>query len=182
MILSKRFYTIFLTFLLTFLISGCVHQIDKKGITISVTQTELSESFDDSFPLKKDFVFGSITVNKPTINILKNSNRINAHINLNFLAMYIKPQYGDLSISGEPYFNKEKNSIFLRDIQINKFRFAELKLGKEFNKTFLSSLNPMVNRLFKEYPIYKIPEDSIQGSFVQDIKIADSKLLITYGI
>ncbi len=112
MILLKKLHTIFLTFLLTFLISGCVHQIDRKGITLSITEAELSESFNDSFPFKKDFVFGSITVNKPTINILKNSNRINANINLNFLAMYIKPQYGNFSISGEPYFNKKNNSIF----------------------------------------------------------------------
>jgi len=178
---KKLYYKLFSIFLL-FILTGCVHQIDKQGITLSVTESELSESFDDSFPLKKEFIFGSISVNKPKINIIKNSNRIKAHINLKFLAMYIKPQYGNFSISGEPYFNKKKNSIFLKNIKIDKFKFAELRLGKEFNKTFLSSLNPMINRLFNDYPIYKIPDDSIQGSFVQDIKIADSKLLITYGI
>jgi hypothetical protein len=43
-------------------------------------------------------------------------------------------------------------------------------------------MEPLINKIFKEYPLYKVPEDSILGSFIKDIKIGDSKLLVTYGI
>ncbi len=182
MLLPKKLYTIFLTLLFSFFISGCIHQLDKKGLTLSISQSQLNDSFENSFPIKKDFIFGSITVNQPKIDILENSNRINVHINLDFLALSTEAQYGNFSISGEPHFNKEKSSIYLKNITIDRCKFKKLRLEKELNKIFLSFLDPMVNKLFENFPIYKIPKNSIQGSFVQDIKIEDSKLLITYGI
>jgi hypothetical protein len=55
-------------------------------------------------------------------------------------------------------------------------------IGNTFSKTFLTSLQPMVNEIFKKSPIYRIPKESFQGSFVKHISIEDKKLLITYGL
>lgn len=178
----KKLQYIFSSVFLIFFLSGCINQINKQGLTLSITPTQLSQSFADSFPINKDFVFGSINIDNPKIKIPKNSKRINAGINLDFATMFTKSINGNFSISGEPYFNKKEASIYLQNVKIENFKFTKLKLGNAFNKTFLKSLEPMVNQLFKKYPIYKIPKDSFQGSFVKDIQIKDSELLVTYGL
>ena len=178
----KKLYYIFSSIFLLFVLTACVHQIDKQGLTVSITPKELSQSFDNSFPINKDFIFGSIKIDNPKIEIPKNSKRINAGITLDFATMFTETQYGNFSISGEPLFNKKESSIYLQNIKIDNFKFAELRLGDEFTKTFLKSLEPMVNQLFKKYPIYKISKDSFQGNFVKNIQVKDSELLVTYGL
>jgi hypothetical protein len=172
---------LFISILVT-LFTGCIHQIDKQGLTLSITPSQLSKSFNDSFPIKKDLVFGTISINSPKIDIKENSNRLDAGINLNLSTLFTKTQNGKILISGEPYFNKEETSIYLQNVKIEEFSFAEMKLGNTFSKTFLTSLQPMINEMFKKFPIYRIPEESFQGSFVKNISIEDKKLLITYGL
>ncbi|WP_072679632.1 DUF1439 domain-containing protein [Arcobacter sp. LA11] len=178
----KKLQYLLSSILFLFFLTGCVHKIDKQGLTVSITPNELTQSFDDSFPINKDFIFGNIKIDNPTIEIPKNSKRINADINLAFATMFTEIQYGNFSISGKPLFDKKESSVYLQNVKIDNFKFAELKLGNEFTKTFLKSLNPMVNQLFRKYPIYKIPKESFQGSFVKDIQIKDSQLLVTYGL
>ena len=180
--LYKVLKLIMLFVITSFIFTGCLHQLNKEGLTVSLNSEQLSESFDDSFPQKKDFVFGSIVIEEPIITIPENSKRITASINLDFQTMFTQEIVGDFTISGEPLFNKESASIFLQNVKVENLRFTKLKLGDDFSKTFLSSLSPMMNEIFKQYPIYTIPEDSFQGRFIKDVKIEDSKLLITYGI
>ncbi len=179
---NKKIHYLFSSLFLILFFAGCVHKVDKQGLTLGLTPSELSESFNDSFPLKKDFVFGSIVIDNPNIDIPKNSQRITAGINLDFQTMFTEKVEGNFIISGKPIFDKKSASIFLQNVKIEKFKFAKLKLGNSFYKTFLDSLNPMINQVFEKYPIYTIPEKSFQGSFVKDVKIENSKLLITYGI
>lgn len=166
----------------SFLFTGCLPQVNKDGLTVSLNSKQLSASFDDSFPQKKDFVFGTILIEEPIITIPKNSQRIMASINLDFKTMFTQKIVGDFIISGEPLFDKKSSSIFLKNVKIENLKFTKLKLGDAFSKTFLTSLSPMVNSVFEQYPIYKIPENSFQGRFVKNINIEDSRLLITYGI
>lgn len=178
----KNLYSIILSIFIILTFTSCVHNINSKGLTLSVTDSELTQSFNDSFPIKKDFIFGSIQVENPKIDIFKDSQRVTSSINLNFSTLFTNTQKGNFTISGEPYFNKEESSIHLQDVRIERFEFAKLRLGKKFDETFLKTLSPMVDRLFQKIPIYKIPKDSFNGNFIKDIKIGDSKLLITYGI
>lgn len=178
----KKFSYLFSSLFLILFFSGCIHQINKEGLIVSLTQEELSQSFNESFPLKKDFIFGTIAIDNPTINILKDSQRVHAGINLDFQTMFTQKIAGNFIISGEPIFDKESASIFLQNVKIEEFKFMKLRLGNSFSETFLDSLNPMMNQVFEKYPIYIIPKESFQGNFVKDIKIEDSLLLITYGI
>lgn len=171
-----------ISLLLTLFSTGCVHKIDKQGLTLNISESQLNSSFDDSFPIKNDFVFGTIEINSPKITIPKGTNRINANINMNLSTFLTKTQYGTFTISGYPYFEKKTSSIFLKDVKIDNFSFAQLQMGKGFSQTFLKAFEPMVNQAFKKFPIYKIPKDSFQGSFVKNIKIEESQLLVTYGI
>lgn len=177
----KIIRNILFTSILITLFTGCIHQIDKQGLTLSISPSQISESFNDSFPIKKDLVFGTILINNPIIDITKNSKRLHAGINLNLSTMFTKTQNGKILISGEPYFNKKEASIYLQGVKIEEFSFAQIKLGNTFSKTFLASLQPMINEIFKKFPIYGIPKESFQGNFVKNISIEDEKLLITYG-
>lgn len=167
---------------LVFLTSGCVHKIDKQGLTLAVSEDSLNESISESFPINEDFIFGSVKIENPKLSIPKNSQRIQAKINMQLSTFLTPTQKGSFSLSGAPYFDKKSASIFLKEIKIEELTFASFKMGKTFSNTFLKTLEPMIEKAFKEYPIYKIPKDSFQGSFVKDIKIEDTKLLVTYGI
>ena len=182
MIFYKYIKFLFSFIILGFLFSGCVHNLNKEGLVVSINEKQLSEAFDESFPLKKDFVFGTIVVEEPTIIIPKKAQRIKAFINLDFQTMFTQKIIGDFIISGEPIFDKKTASNFLKNVEIESLKFTKLNLGHAFSKTFLTSLSPMMNKIFKYYPIYKIPKESFQGTFVKNIKIENSKLLITYGI
>lgn len=179
-LIKKSKYLVILLLALVF--SGCIHNLNNQGLVISLSEEELSDSFKSSFPQKKDFVFGTIVIEEPIITMPENSQRITASINLDFQTMFTQEIVGDFIISGEPLFNKESASIFLQNVKIENLKFSKLKLGDAFSKTFLSSLSPMVNKVFEQYPIYTIPKDTFQGRFVKNVKIEDSKLLITYGI
>jgi len=182
MIFLKKLQLIFSSIFLVLFLSACVHQIDKEGLTLSISPNELSQSFDNTFPINKDFIFGSIKINNPKIEIPNNSKRINAGIDLDFITMFTEIQYGNFIISGEPLFNKNESSIYLQNVTIDNFKFSKLRLGDKFTETFLKSLEPMVNQLFEKYPIYKIPKDSFQGNFIKNVQVKDSKLLVTYGL
>jgi len=179
---NKNIKLLIIIITLSFIFTGCINQINKKNLEISLSSKELSKYFNKPFPLKKDFDFGTIAIKKPKILITKNSQRISATIRLDFQTMFTQKIKGVFSISGEPLFDKETSSIFLQNVKIEKLKFTNLNFGDAFSKTFLKSLSPMMDKIFKQYPIYKIPKDSFEGRFVKNVKIENSKLLITYGI
>lgn len=163
-------------------INGCVHQVNKEGLTLSLDESQLSESFKDKFPIKQEFVFGKVEINKPLIDIPKNSKRINTKIALRFTTMFTNALSGNFSISGEPFFDKKEASIYLQNIKIENFALSNFKIDDKFSKTFLITLKPMIDKVFKKFPIYRIPKESFHGNFIKNIKIKEEKLLITYGI
>lgn len=55
-------------------------------------------------------------------------------------------------------------------------------MSEDFTQNFRVSIEPIINEIFKKYPIYKIPDDAILGSFIKEMKINDSNLLVTYGL
>jgi hypothetical protein len=182
MYLQKKIFLIFSFLFIIVISTGCVSPISKQGLVVSLSQNQLSNSFNKSFPINKNFVFGNILIDNPQITMPKNSKRIKAGISLDFTTIFTAKLKGKFSISGEPLFNKNETSIYLHNVRIEEFNFNNNKIGNTFSKSFLSSLQPMVNELFKKYPIYKIPEESFQGTFIKDVKVKNSQLLITYGI
>jgi hypothetical protein len=170
------------TFLLVLLLSGCVGNLSKDGLVLRVSEYELSQSFEESFPFEKDLVFGSLILHKPTIKMHKTKNSVKVNIVLGLKTLFTNPIKGSFIINGEPEFRKDIASIYLKNVKIENFHFGKLKMSEQFSKTLIITMEPLINKIFKEYPLYKVPEDSILGSFIKDIKIGDSKLLVTYGI
>lgn len=178
----KFFHIVITTLFLTIFFTGCIHNLDRNGLTLSISEKELSESFDESLPYKKNFGFGNISIDNPKVKLSNNSNRIQAGMNFGLKTLFTSALQGEFQISGEPVYNKEKGAIFLQNVKLENFAFKQLKISDDFSNTFYSALEPMINEALKIYPVYTVPKDSIHGSFVKDIKVQDSKLLVTYGI
>jgi hypothetical protein len=87
-----------------------------------------------------------------------------------------------LDIAGQPYFNKEKNAIFLKNVAINNISFENNQIAKSFSTQLITSLGPLLDEVFKNIPVYTIKEDSFKGSFVKDVKVENSELLVTFGL
>lgn len=166
-------------FILVFTFSGCIKKFDEDGLTLKIEESELNSSFRD-FPMERNFVFANVNINQPNLKIT--NDRLNALVDVDFSAIFIPKDKGIFELSGVPYFDKEKSAIFLRDVKIENIKFANIALDKNFTNLFVSNMNPVFNNIFTTMPIYKIDKTSFKGSFVKDVKIEDSELLVTFGL
>ena len=166
-------------FILVFTFSGCIKKFDGDELTLKIEESELNSSFKD-FPMERNFVFANVNINQPTLKIT--NDRLNALVDVDFSAIFIPKDRGVFELSGVPYFDKEKSAIFLKDVKIENLKFANLELDRNFMNLFVSNMNPVFNTLFTTMPIYKIDKSSFKGSFVKDVKIVDSELLVTFGL
>ena len=167
-----------LSFILLF--SGCIKKFDTDGLTLKIDESELNKP-SQYFPINQNFVFANIDIKQPNI-FISNSNRLNANMNINLAAIFIPSANGVFTLSGNPYFDKEKSAIFLRDIQIEELRFSNMNIDKNFTDLVFSNMKPIIDTMFSNIPIYKIDKSSFKGSFVKDVKIEDSELLVTFGL
>ena len=165
-------------FILVFTFSGCIKKFDGDGLTLKIEESELNSSFRD-FPMERNFVFANVNINQPNLKIT--NDRLNALVDVDFSAIFIPKDKGIFELSGVPYFDKEKSAIFLRDVKIENIKFANIALDKNFTNLFVSNMNPVFNNIFTTMPIYKIDKTSFKGSFVKDVKIENSELLVTFG-
>ena len=163
------------------LFSGCIKKLDTNGLTLQIEESELNKS-SNKFPIKKSFVIANVQIQQPHIFIKENTNKIAAKLDVEFAAIFLPKTNGILEISGNPYFNKEDSAIYLKDVEIEKLELTNTNIDKTFTNTLLSSFAPVVDEIFKTIPIYKIKKDSFKGSFVKDIKIENSELLVTFGL
>lgn len=173
---------IFLIFFTLILLTGCVSNANKQGVVVKINEHQLSKSFKKSFPYEKDFMFGAIKLDNPIIKMHKTENRIKAGVSLGLKTVFTNSIKGSFLISGEPKFNKHQSTIFLTNVKLEDFNFGKLEMSDDFIKNFKTSIEPIINEIFKKYPIYKIPDDAILGSFIKDVRINESNLLVTYGL
>lgn len=179
MYLHKKSQILFILSLIL-LFSGCIKKLDSDGLTLKIEESELNKSSKD-FPMKKDFIFANIQIEKPHI-FINNKDRINANINLNLSTIFIPSTNGVFTLSGNPYFDKEKSAIFLKDIQIEELKFSNTNINRNFTNMLVSNMKLVLDNIFTNIPIYEIDKSSFKGSFVKDIKIEDSELLVTFGL
>jgi hypothetical protein len=163
------------------LLTGCIKKLDSDGLTLKIDESELN-NFSKDFPIRKDFVFANTQIEKPNIFIRKWTNRLNATINISLSAIFMPSTNGTFTLSGNPYFDKEKSAIFLRDIQLEKLEFSNINIDKDFTNMLVSNIKPVIDNIFTNIPIYKLDKSSFKGSFVKDVKIEDSELLVTFGL
>ena len=171
--------SLFIVLLLIFF-TGCIKKLDSDGLTLKIDQSELNSS-SKKFPIKKDFVFANVELEKPNIFIKDHTNRINATINMSLSAIFMPSSDGSFALSGSPYFDKDKSAIFLKDVKIEELKFTNLDINKDFTNLIMSNMKPVIDNIFSNIPIYEIDKSSFKGSFVKYVKIEDSELLVTFG-
>ena len=178
MYLFKKTY-IFTILSLILLFSGCIKKFDTDGLTLKIDESELNKT-SEYFPIKQDFVFANIDIKQPNI-FISNTNRLNANMNINLSTIFIPSAAGTFTLSGNPYFDKEKSAIFLKDIQMEDLKMTNVNIDKTLLSTVVANTKPIIDNIFNTIPIYKIDKSSFKGSFVKDVKIENSELLVTFG-
>jgi hypothetical protein len=179
MFLYKKAY-IFLTLSLILLFTGCIKKFDTDGLTLKIDESELNKP-SKHFPINQNFVFANIDIKQPNI-FISETNRLNANMNINLSAIFIPSANGVFTLSGNPYFDKEKAAIFLKDVQIEELKFSNINIDKNLSNLLVSNMKPVIDTIFSNVPIYKIDKSSFKGSFVKDVMIEDSELLVTFGL
>lgn len=175
---KKTQLILILTLLLLF--SGCIKRIGSDGLTLKLDPNELNMQ-SSMFPIEKNFTIAKVLVNKPNLGI-STTNQITAIVDVDLKVIFMPDTKATLDIAGEPYFDKEKNAIFLKNVDINKISFQNNDIAKNFSSELISSLDPLIDEVFKNIPVYTIKENSFKGSFVKDVKVEDSELLVTFGL
>lgn len=170
-----------LTILLSlFLFSACVKKLDGDGLTLKIQESQLN-NFSQEFPIRQNFVFANIELLKPHLFIKEGTNRLSANINLNISAIFMPNSNGTFSLSGVPYFDKEKSAIFLKDIELDELKMTNVNIDKNLLNTIVANTKPIIDNIFNTVPVYKIDKSSFKGSFVKDVIIEDSELLVSFG-
>lgn len=177
----KKQVNIILIFLSLILFAGCVKDIGLNGLTMKINDEQLNKP-SSKFPIKQDFVLANLLIEQPNVFIKDGENRISANVDINLSAIFIPKTTGKLEVSGVPYFKKENSSIYLNDVKIENIDFTDAKIDKNILNTLTSNIKPILDSIFKQIPIYTIKKDSFKGSFVKDVKIEDSELLVTFGL
>ena len=101
---------------------------------------------------------------------------------MSFSTIFLPSSDGIFSISGTPYFDKETSAIFLRDIQMEELKLTNVTIDKNLVNALVVNTKPIIDNIFNTIPIYKIDKSSFKGSFINDIKIENSELLVTFGL
>lgn len=161
--------------------NGCIKKLDSDGLTLKIQESELN-NFSQEFPINQDFVFANIQLQKPHIFVKNGTNRLAASINMSFSTILLPNSDGTFSISGTPYFDKETSAIFLRDIQMEELKLTNVTIDKNIVNALVVNTKPIIDNIFNTIPIYKIDKSSFKGSFIKDIKIENSELLVTFGL
>ena len=175
---KKTQMLLILTLLLLF--SGCIKKIGSDGLTLKIDPNELNMQ-SNIFPIEKNFTIAKVLVNKPDLGISL-TNQITAIVDIDLKVIFMPDTKATLDIAGQPYFDKEKNAIFLKNVDINKISFQNNDIAKNFSSELISSLDPLIDEVFKNIPVYKIKDDSFKANLVKDVKVENSELLVTFGL
>ena len=180
MYIFKKLQILLVLFSLLFF-TACIKKLDSNGLTLKIEESELN-NFSQEFPINQDFVFANVQLQKPHIYVKNGTNRLAATINMNFSTVFIPNSNGTFAITGNPYFDRETSAIFLKDIQIEELKLTNMDIDKNFVNTIITNTKPVIDNVFNSIPIYKVDKSSFKGSFINDIKIEDSELLVTFGL
>ncbi len=172
----------------TILFSGCIgnvqniENISANGVTLRISANELSSRLEDSFPIIQNLQYGTVELTNPKAILKKGSDRIVAGTTISYENDNLPLQKGELYISGSPYFNAQTGEIFLRSPKIEKLGFNGVDLFDYVKKPIVDALQPAIDNVFAQNPIYKIDSSSIQNSFIKNIQVDDGSLLVTFGL
>ncbi len=178
--MKQKFYiTLFLTILF---LSGCVHSINQQGFTIKIPSSQITQSLENQFPISENFQYGKVTLKNPKALLHEGSDRVQAGTTISFSSPLIPTQTGSLFISGKPIFDTKTGAIYLTKPNIDKLEFNGYELASFLQGPLKEAVLPLINEIFQTRPIYRLDQNSIANSFVNDIRVNNGELLVTFGL
>ena len=167
---------------LALLFTGCIKDINPGGMTVVIPASKLTQSLQQQFPVTENTNFGKVTLKNPKALLQKGSDRITAGATVLFSNALIPEQQGSVYVSGKPWFDAKTGSVYLNEPNIEKLDINGYKLGNFLNGSVANQLKPFINEVFRKIPVYRVNNNSIQGSFVKNVKVEDGNLLLTLGL
>ncbi len=177
----KKFYTIIIL-LLVLLLTGCVKNINSNGMTIAIPASQITQSLQEQFPITQNTQYGKITLKNPKALLQKGSDRITTGTTILYANALIPTQQGSIYVSGKPYFDVSSGDVYLREPNIERLNINGYQLGNYINGSIKNAVLPIINKVFRRTPIYKVNTSSIQGSFVKNVRVENGTLLVTFGL
>ncbi len=172
----------FATLLFSLLLAGCVKEISPTAFSYRIPADRIDRSLQEAFPIKRHTPYGEITLTDPRLLFAQNSNRITAGATLHFKNPLFVEQSGSLYLSGIPYYNAQKGAIYLRDPQLEKITLNGYTLDNTLKSRIQAQLQPLIDHLFEQLPIYRIDRETLAGSFVKDISVEKGGLVVRMGL
>jgi len=159
-----------------------IENVSAKGLTLRVSADELSSRLEDDFPIVKNLPYGEVELTNPKAILKKGSDRIVTGTTIKYENDNLPEQKGSLYISGSPYFDASTGNIFLRSPKIEKMSFNGVDLFDYVKKPIIDALQPVIDNIFLQHPIYKVDRSSIANSFIKSVSVDNGALLITFGL
>ncbi len=166
---------------LSLFLSGCIQNISQQGITVKVPASQITDSLQKQFPVSSDFEYGKVTLENPKAMLTAGSDRVQAGTTISFASALLPTQTGSLMLSGKPFFNAKDGAVYLKEPNIEKLEFNGYNLASFMKEPLMQAILPIVNEIFRTRPIYQLNKNSIQNSLINDIKVSNGELLITFG-
>lgn len=162
--------------------SGCVHSINQQGLTISIPASKITESLASGFPVQQNFQYGTLTLKDPKAMLQAGSDKVTAGTSIDLSSPLIPTQSGSLYVSGKPYFDAQSGAIYLHNPDIETLDFNGYKLASMIQGPLKEAIMPLINEVFRTNPIYRLDQNSLQNHFVNDIRVNNGELLVTFGL
>ncbi len=167
---------------MTLFLSGCIHSINKQGLTIRVPASQITQSLEQQFPVSQNFQYGKVTLQNPKALLHAGSDRVQAGTTLSFSNSLIPTQSGSLMVSGKPIFDAKTGAVYLTQPNIDKLEFNGYKLASFMKGPLKDAVLPLINEVFRTRPIYRLNQNSLQSAFVKNIRVSNGELLISFGL
>jgi hypothetical protein len=172
----------YIIFLIALFFTGCVHSINQQGLTIKIPASQITNSLEQQFPIAQNFQYGKVTLTNPKALLHAGSDRIQAGTTIGFSNSLIPTQKGTLMISGKPIFDAKTGAIYLTQPNIDRLEFNGYKLASFMQGPLKDTIMPIINEVFRTRPIYRLNQNSIQSMFVNNIRVSNGELLVTFGL
>jgi hypothetical protein len=175
-------YLIATFFTLALLLTGCIKDINPQGMTVVIPASKITQSLQQQFPITENTDYGKVTLTNPKALLQKGSDRITAGATVLFSNSFISQQRGSVYVSGKPIFDAKTGSVYLTEPKVEKLNINNNNLTRFLNGSTSQLLKPIIDEVFRKVPIYRVDTNSIQGSFVKNVKVEDGSLLLTFGL
>jgi hypothetical protein len=177
----KKIYLL-TTLILSLIFTGCIRDISPQGLTVSIPASSITKSLEEQFPRTQSFQYGKIHLSNPKALLHAGTDRVVAGTSIGYSSSLIPLQQGSLYVSGVPYFDAQSGNVYLRQPNIDKLEFNGYKLSSFLQGPLKDAIMPVVNEVFRTTPIYKINRSTLQGSFINNIRVSNGELLVTFGL